>query len=102
MREGKLAAAQQEFEQVIRLAAEHLGAGHPNVVIFSNNYGECLTRMHRYAEAEPLLLSTHAALGRLMGVDNARTAKAGARLARRSTTRCNGRRSPKWRQPAAM
>ncbi len=103
MREGDLAGAEREFVQVIGLATENLGAGHPYVLIFSNNYGECLTLMHRYADAEPLLLRTQAALGRLMGVDNARTAKAGARLRGASTTRCSGRKTPpNGASPAVM
>jgi tetratricopeptide (TPR) repeat protein len=81
MREGDLAGAEREFVQVIGLASESLGAEHPYVMIFSNNYGECLTLMHRYAEAEPLLLRTHMALSKLMGADNPRVLKARARLA---------------------
>jgi hypothetical protein len=75
MRQDKHAMAEQEFVQIIELATEHLGAEHPYVMIFSNNYGECLTRMKRYAEAEAMLLRTHAALSKSMGAGNARTSR---------------------------
>ena len=101
MREGKLTAAEDEFRQIVALATEHLGAEHPYVMIFSNNYGECLTRMKRYAEAEALLLRTHAALAKSMGDDNARTAKARTRLAELYDRMQRPDSAAKWRKSAA-
>ena len=101
MRQGKLALAEQEFVQIIELATEHLGAEHPYVMIFSNNYGECLTRMQRYAEAEAMLLRTHAALSKSMGAGNARTTKARIRLADLYEKSGRTAAAAKWREPAA-
>ena len=102
MRKGDLAGAEREFIQVIGLASENLGAEHPYVMIFSNNYGECLTLMHRYADAEPLLLRTQAALSKLMGADNPRVLKARARLADLYDRMRRPESAAEWRQaPAA-
>jgi len=101
MRQDKLALAEQEFVQIIELATEHLGAEHPYVMIFSNNYGECLTRMKRYAEAESMLVRTHAALSKSMGADNARTTKARNRLADLYDRTGRPESAAKWREPAA-
>lgn len=99
MRQGDYAAADREFTKVIALASEHLGKEHPYVVIFGNNRGECLTRMQRFAEAEELLLRTHEALSRQMGADNARTAKARARLASLYDEMKRAESAAKWRAP---
>ena len=101
MREGKYAAAEQEFKQVIALATEHLGAEHPYVLIFSNNYGECLGKMQRYTQAEALLLSTQAGLAKAMGEDNPRTAKARARLAALYEQMKQPEKAAKWQAVAA-
>ncbi len=101
MREGKYPAAEQEFKQVITLATEHLGPEHPYVLIFSNNYGECLTKMERYADAEKLLLSTQAGLAKAMGEDNARTAKARQRLVDLYEQMKQPQRANQWRAVAS-
>ena len=98
MHKGDLTGAEREFIQVIRLASENLGAGHPYVMIFSNNYGECLTLMHRYADAEPLLLRTQAALSKDMGADNPRVLKARARLADLYDRMHRPESAAQWRQ----
>jgi tetratricopeptide (TPR) repeat protein len=101
MKKNDLAAAEQEFISVLDLASEHLGPEHPYVLIFANNYGECLTHMHRFKEAEALLLRTQSALAKALGPGHDRVLKARARLAALYDSMQQPDRSAEWRQPPA-
>lgn len=101
MKKGDLAAAEQEFIGVLDLASEHLGAEHPYVLVFANNYGECLTQMRRFKEAEPLLLRTQTALLKVFGAQHDRVLKARARLADLYAAMQLPERAADWRVPPA-
>ncbi len=99
LRQGDLKAAEQEFIKVLDAAAEHLGPDHPYVMIFANNYGECLTRMRRFDQAESLLLKTQSALSKSLGSKHDRVAKARARLADLYDAMQQPERAAPWRRP---
>jgi eukaryotic-like serine/threonine-protein kinase len=101
MKKGDLAAAEQEFISVLDLASEHLGPDHPYVLVFANNYGECLTRMRRFKEAESLLLRTQTGLAKAFGAQHDRSLKARARLADLYDAMQQPERAAVWRRPAA-
>jgi eukaryotic-like serine/threonine-protein kinase len=97
MRKNDLKAAEAEFIAVLDMATEHLGPEHPYVLIFANNYGECLTRMRRFAEAEPLLLNTQSALLKSLGPKHDRVLKARVRLADLYDAMQQPERAAPWR-----
>jgi eukaryotic-like serine/threonine-protein kinase len=99
MKKNDLAAAEQEFISVLDLASEHLGPEHPYVLIFANNYGECLTHMHRFKEAKSLLLRTQSALTKALGPKHDRVLKARERLAILYDNMQQPDRAAEWRQP---
>jgi len=99
MRKGELRDAEREFVAVLDATTEHLGAEHPYVNIFGNNYGECLTRLGRYAEAERMLLNTHARLAKVLPPAHGRLVKARARLAELYDAMKSPERAADWRRP---
>jgi tetratricopeptide (TPR) repeat protein len=81
MKRDKLAEAATNFRGAIARAAPLLGDAHPYVLIYRNNYGECLTRMGRYDEALKLLRDSHSGLVTVFGADHERVKKSLARIA---------------------
>lgn len=99
MRQGDLVNAEREFITVLDATTETLGAEHPYVNIFGNNYGECLTRLGRYADAERMLLNTHARLAKALPPGHGRLVKARARLAELYDAMKQPERAADWRRP---
>jgi tetratricopeptide (TPR) repeat protein len=81
MTAGKLDAAHDEFATLVADAKASVGDDHAMTAIFRSNYGLCLTRQKRYAEARDVLEASHARLEASMGAQHARTRTAAQRLA---------------------
>jgi tetratricopeptide (TPR) repeat protein len=80
MKRGKLEEASENFRAVIARASPRLGATHPYVLIYRNNYGECLTRLARYDEALVELRASHEGLVATFGAEHERVKKSLARI----------------------
>jgi tetratricopeptide (TPR) repeat protein/predicted Ser/Thr protein kinase len=76
----KLDSASAVYADLAERVRTGLPEGNYMAAIFLNNYGECLTRLGRLADAEPLLRRSLADLERSLGAEHPRTAKARARL----------------------
>lgn len=63
------------FEEMLALAANALPPGHLLVPVARGYYGQCLTQLERYDEAEQQLGSSVQALEQSLGPDNPRTVK---------------------------
>lgn len=81
MKRGKLQEAAENFEAVIGRASPRLGAQHPYILIYRNNYGECLTKLGRYDEALKELRESHEGLVAAFGPEHDRVKKSLARIA---------------------
>ena len=81
MNRGKLEEAAANFEAVIDRASPRLGAQHPYILIYRNNYGECLTKLGRYDEALNELRGSHEGLVATFGPEHDRVKKSLARIA---------------------
>ena len=55
------------FEQLMESAPNKLGEWLPIVNMAKLYYGECLIKLERYLEAEPVLLEAHTALTQILG-----------------------------------
>jgi len=62
-----------------------VGATHPYVAIFRNNYGECLTKLGRYDEALKELRESQEGLVAAFGPEHDRVKKSLARIAAAET-----------------
>ncbi len=78
---GKGAQAEQALREAVELREENLPAAHFMTALTRGALGEILTAQKQYAEAEPLLLESHASLERSQGTGNPRTLLALQRLA---------------------
>ena len=76
---GRLKEALAQFEATTRSAAE-LPAEHMLWAHLKGGHGETLLRLGRYAEAEPLLLASHAAFDGALGPEHPNTRRAAVRL----------------------
>jgi len=74
-----LPVANARWEEIIRSTLASLPPGHYYVAIFENNYGDCLTAMKRYEDAERTLKASLAPLEKTLGADHPRVKKARAR-----------------------
>jgi len=81
MKRDKLPEAASNFEDVIARASPRLGPQHPYILIYRNNYGECLTKLQRYDEALKELRESHEGLVAAFGPDHDRVKKSLARIA---------------------
>ncbi len=79
---GRYAEASTLYEELLGLCAQSLPADHYYVAIFRNNYGDCLTDLKRYEEAERELVGSHGVLERSFGAKHTRTQKGIVRLKR--------------------
>ena len=79
-RRGKLTEADALFKELFDLCGQSLPPDHPYAAIFSNNYGDCLTDLGKFDEAESRLLSSQAVLESKFGKDHARSVKGRTRL----------------------
>ena len=77
---GRLAEAEALYVELIGLAGPSVAPDNYSIALFRNNYGECLGKMGRHAEAERELLHGLPIITATFGPDHARTKKAAARL----------------------
>ena len=98
MRKGDLKGAEKEFVTALDATSQHLGAEHPYVMIFANNYGALLTQLGRHVEAERLLLNTHAQMNKSLGPAHPRVVTARERLAALYDAMKNSERAADWRR----
>lgn len=80
MKRDKLDEAARQFAEVIARASPRLGAQHPYIQIYRNNYGECLTKLGRYDEALKELRESHEGLVATFGSEHERVKKSLARI----------------------
>jgi tetratricopeptide (TPR) repeat protein len=78
---GKFDDAHTEFASLVTDAKASVGDEHAMTAIFRSNYGLCLTRERRYADARDVLEASHARLAASLGAQHARTRTAASRLA---------------------
>lgn len=81
MEMNRFAEAAAEFKRGIDEAIIMVGAEHPYVAIFRNNYGECLARLGRHDEALRELRASHARISEVFGAEHDRTHRSAARIA---------------------
>jgi eukaryotic-like serine/threonine-protein kinase len=87
---GKRAEAERVLREAVDLRHQLMPPGHFFTALAEGALGEVLTDQHRYAEAETLLVRSHADLLRSQGPDNPRTILARRRLRELYTA---------WRRP---
>lgn len=80
MSRGDASAAEGVFTDLLARADKALPKGHYYTAIFANNYGECLTRLGRFAQARTVLDESMKQLEKSLGADHPRVAKARNRL----------------------
>ncbi len=78
---GTLAEARGNLEAAFSLAAEIFPAGHLNTAVMQAKYGECLSRLHRFTDAEALLLPARAQIEVQLGSEHWRTRQASEMIA---------------------
>ena len=69
------------------------------VLMIANQYGECLLRLGRFDEAEPLLIKTQTALFKALGPKHELVTKARSRLADLYDAMKQPERAAPWRAP---
>ncbi len=75
-RAGRSQEALPWFERLLEAASRSLPDEHPIVGIANLYYGECLTKLERYEEAEPALLEAEAGLTKTFGAASVQTQRA--------------------------
>ena len=78
--QGRYQEAVPLFQEAAILYEKGLAPGHWAVANVKSNYGICLTKLGRYAEAEAELLEAHEGLQAALGAEHDRTQKAAAGL----------------------
>ncbi len=99
LRKGDLTAAEKEYIALLDAASEKRGVDDTNVLMIANAYGECLLRLGRFDEAEPLLIKTQTALFKALGPKHELVAKARSRLADLYVAMKQPERAAPWRAP---
>ena len=79
---GKSKEGETILREAVKLRTESLPKEHFWVAVANSALGECLTTQRRFAEAEPLLVGSYAALNASLGQRDPRTTEALQRLAR--------------------
>lgn len=79
---GKPAEAALLYKELLTLCEKTLPPTHYYIAIYRNNYGECLTDLGNYAEAEEQLLGSLGMLETTFGKEHVRVVKAYTRLAK--------------------
>lgn len=79
-KQGKLEEAAALYKEAVTLATANAPANYLPTAIFRNNYGECLTKLGRYEEAQVELTQSMATLEAALKPGHPRLAKAKARL----------------------
>jgi len=82
MTRGKPTEAAALYKELVELCEQTLPPTHYYVAIYRNNYGECLTELGEYAQAEEQLAGSLGVLETTFGKEHARVVKAHARLAK--------------------
>ena len=88
---GTLHEAQRNLEAAYSLAAEIFPAGHLNTAVMQAKYGECLSRLHRFTDAEALLLPARAQIEAQLGSEHWRTRQASEMVAEHLARRENSK-----------
>ena len=73
---GRFAEAEPLFREVLALDVEHLPAGHWFFGLHRSRFGELLTALERWPEAEAELVAGHEVLATQLGPEHARTQRA--------------------------
>ena len=84
---GHLNKALINLESAFARATEIFPAGHLNTAVIQAKYGECLSRLHRFTEAEALLIPAHETIKAQLGGEHWRTRQATEMLAENSRRR---------------
>ncbi len=98
MKEGKVEEAGAQFRELLDACEPTVPADHPFLAIFRNNYGECLTKLKRFEEAERELLRSQEVLVKKLGATHARTVKGRGRLAGMYEAWGKGEKAGEWRK----
>ena len=68
--------ALKNLETAFDLATEVFPAGHLNTAVMQAKYGECLSRLRRFSDAEALLIPAHSSIEAQLGGEHWRTRQA--------------------------
>jgi serine/threonine protein kinase/Tfp pilus assembly protein PilF len=80
MLKGDMGAAESLYREAMETAQKALPAEHWLIAESHSNYGACMLKLKRYAQAEEHLLAGYNGLKKAMGDENARTQKAVSNL----------------------
>ncbi|HYD01294.1 MAG TPA: tetratricopeptide repeat protein, partial [Phycisphaerales bacterium] len=98
LKAGKLEEADAVFAETIAKAADRLPSDHYYTAIFKSNRGRALSRLERFAEAEPLLLESHEVIQKQFGADHPRTHRSAWRIAEMYAARHMTDDADQWRR----
>lgn len=80
MNNDQVRESEELFEKLIGMCEAMLPANHYYLALFRNNYGECLTKVSKYGEAQRAFELSHPVLVATFGADHARTLKSLGRM----------------------
>ncbi|MEN8162951.1 MAG: tetratricopeptide repeat protein [Acidobacteriota bacterium] len=78
---GRPAQALVNLERAVDLAAGIYPEGHLNLAVMRAKYGECLSRLSRFTEAEAILVPAHTVINAQLGDEHWRTRQAAEMVA---------------------
>ena len=81
VKRDKLEEAGQIYAELVALCDQHAPANYTACAIFRNNYGECLTKLGRFEEAEGSLKSSQVQLTAVFKEGHPRVQRGAQRLA---------------------
>ncbi|MFN7020745.1 MAG: tetratricopeptide repeat protein [Phycisphaerales bacterium] len=97
---GRAEEATALYREIMPLCDAGLPAGHYITAIFRNNFGDCLTDLGSYAEAERALLDSQSVIERFFKPPHPRIDKGRARLARLYTAWGRPEQAAEWTEPS--
>jgi tetratricopeptide (TPR) repeat protein len=77
---GRSREGEADLREALAIRTGRLPAGHQLIAVTEGALGECLIALKRYADAEPFLLRSHAAMKSNVGEKDPRTVEARGRL----------------------
>ena len=80
MNNGKADQAEPLFAELMVMCEAMLPANHYYLALFRNNYGECLTKLDRFDDAQDAFDKSHSILVATFGADHARVLKSSGRI----------------------
>jgi eukaryotic-like serine/threonine-protein kinase len=97
MEAGRLIEAESSFREALAIYGKALPKAHLQFPTTESLLGDCLTRMKRYDEAEPLVTSSYARISAQFDSTNARTEAARARVLRLYEAWGKPEKAKEWR-----